>query len=189
MLAPLSAERNMSDPLPTFLTSPSGDMAPNLGRSFQPVVQAQITSPFVNYPLGITSVCQQTRHESSSSDRDGLSLWELTRQGDEQKYLDLISAVTVDFDARTMLEFLKDLLLALKDISETVPYSSEWWLATYQDRMSWLPRTPEQLSLDDAVRRFLGLREIPQRAPKSFIVSTWGTLPQTPQPQKTKVLL
>jgi hypothetical protein len=72
-----------------------------------------------------------------------------------------------------MLEFLKDLLLALKDISKTVPDSGEWWLATYQDRMSWLPRTPEQLSLDDAVRRFLGLSEIPQRAPKRFTVSTW----------------
>jgi hypothetical protein len=153
------------------------------------VVQAQITSTFGNYPLGITSVCQQTRHEPSSSKRDGPSLWELTRGSDEQKYLDLISDVTVDFDARTLLEFQRDLLLALKDISRTVPYSSEWWLATYQDRMSWLPRTPERLSLDDVVRRFLGLREIPQRAPKSFIVSTWGTLPQTPQPQKTQDLL
>jgi hypothetical protein len=95
--------------------------------------------------------------------------------------------VTVDFDARTMLEFLKDLLLSLKDISKTVPDSGEWWLATYQSRMSWLPRTPEQLSLDDADSRFLGLSRILQRALKGFIVSTWEAFHKLHNLKKLKI--
>lgn len=181
----------MPHPPPTFLTLPVEIRLQIYAKIFSPWFRHK--PPFGDYPLGITSVCHQTRHESfplilidPRHLYSGPSLWELMRPG-SQKYLDLISAVTVDFDERTLLQFRKDLLLAPKDISKTVPYSGEWWLATYQDRMSWLPRTPERPSTWPSFRRFLGLSEIPKRVPESFIISTWEAFHKIQHIQKLKL--
>jgi hypothetical protein len=180
----------MSDPPPTFLTIPPEIRLQIYAEVFSPWYEHK--PPFGNYPLGITSVCQQVRQESfplilvdPRHLYSGPSLRELT----SSKYLDIISAVTVHVDERTLLEFQKDLLLAPKDIATTVPYSGEWWLATYQSRMSWLPRTrtPERASLNKTLRRSLGIREMPYESPKSIVISTWETLREIQHIKKLKL--
>jgi hypothetical protein len=211
----------MSNSPPTFLTLPVEIRLQIYAEVFSPWFKhtPPLGPPYgePDHPLGITSVCQQTRHESfplilidPRHLYSGPSLWELTRQG-EQKYMDLLSAVTVDFDKRTLLEFQKDLLLAPKDISKTVPYSGEWWLATYQSRMSWLPRTPPspRPSTSLSLWRFLfppkPMSWLPRTGPstrlslerflfppkpaKSIIISTWETFHKLPNLRKFKISL
>jgi hypothetical protein len=62
-----------------------------------------------------------------------------------------------------------------KDIVKTVPYSNEYWEATYQEQLKWLGSNPPSFwyEVNKATRKYLGLKEKPNEEPKTAIASTW----------------
>jgi len=170
----------MSDPAPpTFLTLPMEICLQIYDFLYHP----WHSPPPPSERSGIASVCQQTRRETfpfilrvpryfGTAER----LWEWTLRGD-QMHLDFVTEMSVMVRGDSLSKFWA-LRHAPRDIrDEIVPYSSEWWEATYLKRVppAYIKPVSVWRSIINTISKLLKSIFTPNtnEAPRSVVVATW----------------